>query len=187
MPRTPEIQDPVFQRHIVILSGHGCLAERADINNAIKVPSRFTVTLWTWTKGTGVSPSMMLLDDAIGNMVDSGHFVEAYQLVNKTPASNDRRLPITYDAGDQIPNLMILPPRRNNTGTAAPGHRLHTVDRPGSLEDFLANLQRENQPVNLHWSACSELVTRRAQFGEINAGEVKNLFEVAKTYYWPKT
>jgi hypothetical protein len=128
---------------------------------------------------------MMLLDDEIGNLIDSGKFDEAYTIVNRDLASNRKRLPITYNAGEEIPNLMILPPRRNNTGAAAAGHRLITVDRPGSLSDFMANMLREHPSgANVHWSACSEIVTRRrGQFGETTKGKIQNLFEVAELYY----
>jgi hypothetical protein len=184
MSRTPGKNDPVFSEKIVILSGHGALADRGNIRGTIRVPAQFSITLWTWTKDTGVSNSLMLLDDEIGNLIDSGKFDLAYAKVNKDIASNDRRLPITYDAGESIPNLMILPPRRNNTGTPAEGHRLITVKRPGSLEDCLANLQRESpNGANVHWSACSEIVTRRAQFGQTTEGKTENLFEVAELYY----
>ncbi|MCA9709559.1 MAG: hypothetical protein KDK70_27220 [Myxococcales bacterium] len=187
MPQTMDLSDPVFHENIVILSGHGCLAETPNINTTIRVPFMFTVTLWTWTKGTGVAPSLMMLDDDLGNLIDSGDFATAYHWVNDKQYVNGKHLPYTYCAGEVMPNLMILPPRRNNTGTPNEEHQLYTVERPGSLEDFLANMQRENRPLNIHWSACSEIVTRRSPFGRtVNDYTIENLFSVAETYYWPR-
>ncbi|WP_152606572.1 putative adhesin [Aquabacterium sp. NJ1] len=188
MPKTLSLTETVFQNNVVILSGHGAFPgdPKTFIRKFITIPARFTVTVWTWHRGTGADPSLWLLDDSIGNLIDSGHFQEAYAKVNQYGASGaELKLPITYEAGEKIANLMILPPRRNKTGKPAEGHKLFTVDRVGSLEDFLANLQYEFPGgANVHWSACAENITARARFGQVNEGEgPQNLLELAKLYY----
>jgi hypothetical protein len=188
MPKTMSLTETVFQKNIVILTGHGAFPgdRGTPVRKSLTVPAKFTVTVWTWHAGTGANSSLWLLDDAIGNLIDSGQFQEAYAKVNKDAASGaSLKLPITYEAGESIANLMILPPRRNNTGTPAEGHRLVTVDRVGSLEDFLANLALEYPGgANVHWSACAENVTARGRWGQVHEGKApQNLLELARVYY----
>jgi hypothetical protein len=127
------------------------------------------------------------LDDKAGNLIDSGKFKEASDMVNASgkAGNSSLSLPITYVAGEKIANLMILPPRQNNTGKAAAGHRLYTVDRMGTLEDFLANMTIEYPTgANIHWSACAEELTNRKRMGAIDANNTYvNLLEYAKIYY----
>ncbi len=188
MPSTRILSDAVFSTNVVIISGHGAFPgdRMTPVRKTITVPANFTVTVWTWHAGTGTNSSLWMLDDEIGNLIDSGNFQQAYTRVNGVGAEgSDLRLPITYQAGEVIGNLMILPPRRNNTGTPQEGQRLITVDRVGSLEDLLANLQYEHpHGANVHWSACSENVTRRQRWGQVNDGEApKDLLALARLYY----
>lgn len=188
MPVTKSLGETVFQSNVVIVSGHGAFpGDRGTVvKKVIEVPAGMSVTVWTWHAGSGANATLWTLDDAIGNLIDSGKFQEAYAKVNEHPAAGaELKLPITYEAGERIANLMILPPRRNNTGSPAQGHRLITVDRVGSLEDLLANIKREHpNGANVHWSACAENITARARFGTVHEGEgPKNLLELAKVYY----
>lgn len=188
------LTDPVFHKNVVILSGHGVfpMSNTVLIRTEITVPVNFTVSVWTWHYGTGKSPSLWLLDDEVGTLIDSGKFEEACNKVNGPGHTNSQGqlLPITYKSGEKIANLMILPPDKLVTGKVAEGHRLYTVDRKGTLEDFLANMVREygdKGGANIHWSACAEKLTAKSYNFDAESrredGTYKTIIEVASVYY----
>ncbi|BBP81801.1 MULTISPECIES: putative adhesin [Pseudomonas] len=153
-----EIHDDVFMCNIMVFAGHGgfCRVYR-NRPRMITVPSNTTITFWCPDQ-SGQFSSLSTLDNDIGKLIDVTNGLS--EMCKTMRASNDR-LPVTYEAGDQIKNYVLMSPQSLQLGEARSLSRLVTVQQSGigsTKGVFLEDLLYEFSGRNCHWAACREVI-----------------------------
>ena len=155
MPKTPTLGQRHLMDRLVILTGHGGSYDKGGY--LLDVPADTTVTLWVQAdKKSAYDTEGRLLDDDMASLIDRGTLNSALQKFQKMYGKD---LPLTYWPGEQIRNLMLLPPR--SLAVHAPPDGIVDceqvqVDKPVLLSRIL----EDRGAANYHWSACNQEITK---------------------------
>lgn len=183
--------------------GEGQMPDLEPVELSFRLPEGASITVWCKTQRLAdehLPPAHVRaaeayqLDNDVGMLIEEGSFGAAYQRVHVSTAQNGQQLPLTFEGGEVVPNLMLLPPRTLTQG--APRHQGMVVcglfTRAAALSAAVRLLHGPGRTTHFHWAACSELLRptwhamHRDPFegrGLAELGGVGDVFKIARRYY----